>query len=70
MKILPSAGQWIKVWRYDHERQVAVNGNGTPLSETRMEKPTVNKATSSDGDEGPMEDFTYDFAPDAPFPPA
>ena len=69
MKILPSTGQQIRMWCYDHERQVAVDGDGTPLSETRMEEPTVNKVTSSDGDEGPMEDFTYDFAPDTPFPP-
>jgi putative ATP-grasp target RiPP len=70
MEVPLNAGQRIKVWRYDHERQVAVDGDGTPLSEARMEQPTVNKVTSSDGDEGPMEDYTYDFAPDAPFPPA
>lgn len=70
MKALPSTGQWIAMWHYDHERQVAVDGDGTPLNETRMGPPTANKVTSSDGDEGPSEDFTYDFAPDEPFSPA
>lgn len=70
MKTPPSTGQRIKIWRYDHERQVAVDGDGKPLNETRMEQPTADKVTSSDGDEGPMEDFIYDFAPDEPFPSA
>jgi putative ATP-grasp target RiPP len=70
MKILPGTGRQIRIWRYDHERQVAVDGDGTPLNQTRMEQPTADKVTSSDGDEGPMEDYIYDFAPDVPFPPA
>ncbi|MGH3931107.1 MAG: putative ATP-grasp-modified RiPP [Pseudonocardiaceae bacterium] len=70
MEVLPSTGQRITMWRYDHEHQVAVDSNGTPLSETRMGAPTANKVTSNDGDEGPSEDFTYDFAPDTPFSPA
>ena len=41
-----------------------------PLNDTRMGAPTANKVTSNDGDEGPSEDFTYDFAPDSPFAPA
>lgn len=70
MKALPSIGRRITGWRYDHDWQVAVDGDGTPLNETRMGQPTANKVTSNDGDEGPSEDFTYDFAPDALFPPA
>lgn len=69
MTVLPSIGQRITRWRYDHELQVAVNDDGTPLNETRMGPPTANKVTSNDGDEGPSEDFTYDFAPDTPFSP-
>ncbi|MGH4015225.1 MAG: putative ATP-grasp-modified RiPP [Pseudonocardiaceae bacterium] len=69
MKTLSGTGQQITTWRYDHERQVAVDGDGTPLNDTRMSQPTANKVTSNDGDEGPSEDFTYDFAPDAPFSP-
>lgn len=70
MNALSSTEQRITTWRYDHERQVAVDGDGTPLNETRIGPPTANKVTSNDGDEGPSEDFTYDFAPDAPFSPA
>lgn len=70
MKALPSTGQRVTTWRYDHERQVAVDGDGTPLNETRMEQPTANKVTSNDGEEGPSEDFTYDFVPDTPSLPA
>ena len=69
MTVLSSAGQRITTWRYDHERQVAVDCDGTPLNKTRMGPPTANKVTSNDGDEGPSEDFTYDFAPDSPFSP-
>jgi hypothetical protein len=31
MKALCSTGQRITTWRYDHARQVAVDGGGTPL---------------------------------------
>lgn len=50
-------------WRYDHERQIAVDSDGNPL---RMNEPTAHKVTNNDGDEGPSEDFTHDFAPDTP----
>lgn len=70
MKTLPGTAQRITTWRYDHERQIAVDGDGTPLNDTRMGAPTANKVTSNDGDEGPSEDFTYDFVPDSPFSPA
>ncbi|MGH3793950.1 MAG: putative ATP-grasp-modified RiPP [Pseudonocardiaceae bacterium] len=68
MQALPSTGQRITAWRYDHDRQVAVTGDGTPLNDIRTGQPTANKVTSNDGDEGPSEDFTYDFAPDMPLP--
>jgi putative ATP-grasp target RiPP len=70
MDVPPNKGQKIAGWRYDHERQVAVNGDGVPLNETRMGPPTANSVTNLDGDEGVSEDWSYDFAPDAPFPPA
>lgn len=50
---------------YDHDEQVAVDGEGRYLT---VEAVTANKVTSSDGDEGPSEDFTYDFCPDSPLP--
>jgi hypothetical protein len=28
---------------------------------------SAKKVTSKDGDEGPSEDFTYDFVPDSPY---
>ncbi|MGH3796962.1 MAG: putative ATP-grasp-modified RiPP [Pseudonocardiaceae bacterium] len=69
MHVLPRTGTQITDWCYDHERQIAVDSEGRPLKDTRM-GPTANKVTSGDGDEGPSEDFTYDFAPDTSYPPA
>lgn len=53
------------VFTYDHDRQIAVDPAGQPLT---MADPTANKVTSNDGDEGPSEDFTYDYCPDVPLP--
>lgn len=52
-------------WRYDHERQIAVDLDGITLYELRMD-PSANSVSNLDGDEGASEDWTYDFAPDAP----
>jgi hypothetical protein len=49
---------------YDHGRQVALSRAGVPLTITNA---TANKVTNNDGDEGPSEDFTYDYCPDSPF---
>lgn len=51
------------VFTYDHDRQIALDQAGKPLT---MAEPTANKVTSNDGDEGPSEDFTYDYCPDSP----
>lgn len=51
--------------RYDRELQVQVDSSGRPL--TAGKEPTVKNKTDSDGDEGPSEDFSYDFVPDEPF---
>ena len=51
--------------RYDHRRQVSVDAAGRPLIEAGP--PTVKNKTNLDGDEGPAEDFSYDFVPDDPF---
>lgn len=67
MQPFPNRGTIITEWSYDHEAQVAVDAKGRPLNELRMD-PTANKVTNNDGDEGPSEDFTYDFAPEQPFP--
>ncbi|MGH3566024.1 MAG: putative ATP-grasp-modified RiPP [Pseudonocardia sp.] len=53
------------VFTYDHDRQIALDPVGKPLT---MAEPTANKVTSNDGDEGPSEDFTYDYCPDSPLP--
>jgi putative ATP-grasp target RiPP len=50
-------------YRYDHTSQTAVDDRGRPL----IMAATANKVTNNDGDEGPSEDFTYDFVPDDPF---
>jgi hypothetical protein len=50
---------------YDHGTQVAVDADGRTLLAA---DPTANKVSSSDGDEGPSEDFSYDFYPDSPNP--
>lgn len=47
----------------DHRTQTAVDDTGRTLVAA---EPTANKASSNDGDEGPSEDFTYDFCPDHP----
>ena len=50
-------------FHYDHATQTAIDDGGQTLVAA---DPTANKGTSSDGDEGPSEDFTYDFYPDHP----
>jgi putative ATP-grasp target RiPP len=50
-------------FRYDHTTQTAVDSAGGTLIAA---DPTANKVSSNDGDEGPSEDFTYDFCPDHP----
>ncbi|MGQ0837729.1 putative ATP-grasp-modified RiPP [Actinokineospora sp.] len=52
-----------EIFTYDHDLQVAVTGDGVPLTITAA---TANKVTNNDGDEGPSEDFTYDYCPDSP----
>jgi len=52
-----------EAFTYDHVRQVAVNRAGAPFTITNA---TAKKVTNSDGDEGPSEDFTYDYCPDSP----
>ncbi len=54
-----------EVFTYDHDRQIALDPAGQPLT---MAEPTANKVTNNDGDEGPSEDFTYDYCPDSPLP--
>jgi putative ATP-grasp target RiPP len=54
-----------EAFTYDHERQIALSLTGQPLT---MAEPTANKVTNNDGDEGPSEDYTYDYCPDSPQP--
>ncbi|TCP43405.1 putative ATP-grasp target RiPP [Tamaricihabitans halophyticus] len=51
--------------RYDHRMQLSVDVAGSPVIEAGP--PTVKNKTNLDGDEGPSEDFSYDFVPDEPF---
>lgn len=55
------------VFTYNHADQIARDQTGQPMT---MVEPTANKVTNNDGDEGPSEDFTYDYCPDSPFPAA
>lgn len=48
---------------YDPVRQVSVTRDGAPM----VAGPTANSVSSNDGDEGPSEDWTYDFTPDNPY---
>lgn len=50
-------------FHYSHDEQVAVTNDGRYLT---AGEPTVKKVTSNDGDEGPSEDFTYDYCLDSP----
>jgi len=54
-----------KTFRFDHQTQMTVDTEGRPLIEAG--DPTVKNKTNNDGDEGPSEDFSYDFVPDEPF---
>jgi putative ATP-grasp target RiPP len=54
-----------ETFHYDHTTQTALDGTGRTLLAA---EPTANKVSSNDGDEGPSEDFTYDFCPDYPNP--
>lgn len=69
MHVPSRTGTQLIDWRYDHRRQIAVDSAGIPVNDLRIGGPTADKVTSSDGDEGPMEDFIHDFAPDMPYPP-
>ena len=51
------------VFSYDHELQIAVTRDGVPLT---ISDATAIKNTNNDGDEGPSEDYTYDYCPDSP----
>ncbi|GAA4611515.1 putative ATP-grasp-modified RiPP [Saccharopolyspora hordei] len=59
----------LPAWRYDHERQIAVDLDGTALNELRTD-PSADSVSSLDGDEGPNEDWVHDFIGDAPGTPA
>lgn len=51
--------------RYDHDLQQSIDAAGRPLIEAGP--PTVKNKTSNDGDEGPSDDYSYDYCPDEPF---
>jgi len=54
-----------EAFTYDPITQTSVDAAGRPLVTSGT---TANKVTSNDGDEGPSEDYTYDFCPDSPYP--
>ncbi len=69
MGTLPNkAVQPLPAWRYDHQRQVAVNLDGIGINELRMD-PSADSVSNNDGDEGPNEDWKNDFMPDSPVQP-
>ena len=62
MRAATHQGDFIQeAFSYDHADQVSVSRSGIPLT-----MASAKKVTSNDGDEGPSEDFTYDFVPDSP----
>lgn len=65
MQAQTPAGGGTRMVRFDHRAQVVVDGQGRPVIEAGP--PTVTNKTNNDGDEGPSEDFSYDFVPDEPF---
>lgn len=65
MRAVSRTGLPVPAFRYCHEQQLAVTEDGVPLIDTRMADPTAHSVTNLDGDEGPNEDWKYDFAPDA-----
>ena len=54
-------------WRYDHGRQIAVTPDGLPFTE--IVDASADSVSNLDGDEGPNEDWKYDFHPDEPGSP-
>ncbi|GAA5154467.1 hypothetical protein GCM10023321_26320 [Pseudonocardia eucalypti] len=54
-------------WRYDHDRQIAVTPEGFPV--TADGEASADSVSTLDGDEGPSEDWKYDFHPDSPSSP-
>lgn len=51
-----------EVFAYDHDQQIAIDSRGCSLPTAK--EPTAKKNTNNDGDEGPSEDFSYDYCPD------
>lgn len=69
MGALPNkTDQPLPAWRYDHERQIAVDLDGVGINELRMD-PSADSVSNNDGDEGPNEDWVHDFMPDTPVQP-
>ncbi|MGB6161938.1 MAG: hypothetical protein WCF33_18170 [Pseudonocardiaceae bacterium] len=52
------------VWRYDHDRQLALTLDGHLITEIVAADPSAGSVTDLDGDEGKSEDWKYDFCPD------
>jgi putative ATP-grasp target RiPP len=50
---------------YDPIRQILVTPEGRP--HTVETAATANSVSNNDGDEGPSEDWTYDYTPDNPY---
>lgn len=63
MQLPDAAVNSARKFHYDHASQTAMDDSGRPL----ITAATANKVTNNDGDEGPSEDFTYDYVPDDPF---
>ncbi|MBV9139723.1 MAG: hypothetical protein JO115_02175 [Pseudonocardiales bacterium] len=69
-QVMDRGGARPGAWRYDHDRQLALTLDGQLVTEFIAAQPTANSVTHLDGDEGPSEDWTYDFCPDNPGCPA
>lgn len=59
---LAEEGSSLEGFTYDHVKQLAIDGRGRHID---IKAASAESNTSKDGDEGPSEDWKYDFAPDA-----
>lgn len=64
MRVARAQGDPVRAaFHFDHRTQTALDLAGRTLIAA---DPSADSDTDNDGDEGPSEDWTYDFCPDQP----
>lgn len=67
--VFGTTGAW-SAWRYDHERQIAVDGSGRAMLDIVDGPPTAPTTPPTDGEDPPSgEDWRNDYTPDYPVQP-